>query len=657
MLRRLLIFFYIIGISGELLSSPTPRFENGVLDIRSWNFSKPLKLEGDIQFYWNQLIDPNKAELNSEGSLIKIGTAWNVANENSDLRLQPHGYGTYRFKILTNKSEIYSLYIPTISTAYNFYINGDYILSVGKVGVSRSESIGFLHPQVIQLPQEEELEILIQVSNYDHIKAGLWRFIKIGKHTQINSFHDNAVALDFFIFGSFLIMSLYHFGLYILHRKDKSTLYFGLFLFILSFRSLVTGEHYLYQLLGVDNFSIDWGLRIEFFAFYLGIPTLLGYLYSIFPKQTNKIIFVSLFGLLLTLCLIVILFPANIFTKFTPHVEYLIIFTGIFGMYVLVKALVDKAEGSSIALFGFFVFFVFVLNDISYTRNFIDTGYYAHVGFFLFVLIQSFFISRRFAKAFDRVEDLSNNLEKLVEIRTNEYKIEKKKADEAGVWKDNLISLVAHDLRSPLASFYGAIELLEDEEMSRDEKKQIFKSSRAMIRHSLSTISHLLNLNRFQTGYFTLTKEKINLLELINSVVESMRSETEAKSQNVEIQIDKKYQANLDRFLIGEVIRNILLNAVKFSPESSTIVVQLSQINGNYALSIIDQGMGMTEETKKNLIAGNKQQSKYGTAGEKGFGIGMSICIQLIQAHGGSLHVESMLGEGTNVSIIGLEII
>src|SRR5690606_15648816 len=104
--------------------------------------------------------------------------------------------------------------------------------------------------------------------------------------------------------------------------------------------------------------------------------------------------------------------------------------------------------------------------------------------------------------------------------RTEEYRKEKKKADEAGVWKDNLISLVAHDLRSPLATFQGAIDLLEDHDTTEDEKKQIFHSSRVMIHHSLSTISHLLNLNRFQSGYFSLSKENTNLLELINAIVE-----------------------------------------------------------------------------------------------------------------------------------------
>ncbi|MCC5816526.1 MAG: sensor histidine kinase [Leptospira sp.] len=656
MKKWLILTFIFTGIWGRLESSPIPRFNQSEIDLRNWNFDKPFSLEGEIDFYWQQFIHPNKISPEGKSNLIKIGSSWNQAYNNSNDKLPSHGYGTYNFQILLNTSESYSLYIPTVSTAYKLFINGEYKAGVGKVGVDSENSVAFLYPQTIHLPQVEKLEILIQVSNFQHVNGGLWKNLRIGKQEQINRFRENGLALDFFIFGSFFIMAIYHFGLYILHKKDKSTVYFGLFLFILSFRSLVTGEHFLYKALGMDYFSMDWGLRIEFSAFYLGIPITLAYLYSIFPRQTNKIFATSLAGIFFITGLLVFILPSSIFTHFTYYIEYLIIIVGIFGIIIISNATIKKEEGSYLALFGFLVFFIFVLNDILYTRNFIDTGYYAHVGFYLFVLIQSLFISRRFAKAFHRVEELSSNLEKLVEVRTQEYKIQKQKAEDAGLWKDNLISLVAHDLRSPLSSFYNALELLEDEEFEPEDKKQVIKSSRNMIHQSLSTITHLLNLNRFQNGKFSLSKEKVNLQEFIHSIVESMKQEIDEKSQAVALNLPDSIHAFFDPYLIKEVIRNILLNAMKYSPKNSQIFILVKANDGKLQISISDEGMGMTDEQVGDLLSGKRQESKLGTSGERGFGIGMSICKQLITAHGGSLDVASSLGKGTTISLMGLEI-
>lgn len=641
------------------------RFRKGVMDLTHWDSRRTVSWEGEWEFYWNTFLAPEdfSGSHSGQNSLLEknkkpdawiwalAGVPWTSNHFADGTHLPDHGFGTYRFRLTHVPDESLAIYLNTVSTAYRLFVNGVEVYSVGQVGKDVQSSIPFFLPRVIELPRAESLEFVIHVSNFHHVGGGIWRKIQMGELESVRKLRDVHLFMDIFAFGSFFIMAFYHFGLYLIRRQDVSALYFGMFLVIMAVRALVTGEHFLYQILGLENFSLDWGMRLEYFGFYLGIPFSLFYLHSLFPAQKIRWIAYPISIVMGFLGLLTIFLEAPVFTKFTFYVEYVIVISLLYGVFVVGKACKDRVPNSILMAIGVGVFFVTVINDIAFSRHLVDTGYYTHWGFYIFVFNQSIIISRRYAQAYRKVEALSGNLERLVDVRTQEYRDQKEKAESANLWKNQLISLVAHDLRSPLASLYGALDLLGEEDIEAQERQAIIRSSKESIQRSLSSIAHLLTLDRFQTGGFSLNRESVNLHALVQGAVAFLEKEVLLKNLTLEVNLPGDEIVFVDEHLFREVIRNILLNAVKFSHPDSRILVFFEKKSEGRILSIQDFGIGMTPQVREKVLRGERQNSSRGTKGESGFGMGMSICLDILRIHDARLEIISAPDQGTTVGI------
>ena len=413
----------------------------GVLDLRpsatlgnqGWDFEKGgiVSLDGEWEFYWEEFLDSTNVvgaeyiqPLHEKINYISVPNSWNGHNVSSDgdipKIIDGDGHATYRLRFLTKQTSDLSIQLPTMGTAYKLFINGKLITTVGQIGITPEESKPDYKVQVVRIPEviSGEYEFIFHISNFNYKQGGIWYPIPIGLDRDIVKEREKNLFVDIFLAGSLLIMGLYHLGLFSVKRKDSSALWFGLICILVSIRTLLTGEFYLYTLF--PNFPFNLGVKLEYLAFYLGIPFFILYLREIFPEDSPKfpilVIQISSYLLLIP----VVFFPPRIFTHTVLAMELIAIISILFGVYIFIRAISKGREGAKSFLAGSIFLIFAMINDILHTNLIIYTGFYTPTGLFIFIFSQAFLLSARFAKAFTQVEDLSENLERKVIERTEQ---------------------------------------------------------------------------------------------------------------------------------------------------------------------------------------------------------------------------------------------
>lgn len=218
------------------------------------------------------------------------------------------------------------------------------------------------------------------------------------------------------------------------------------------------------------------------------------------------------------------------------------------------------------------------------------------------------------------------------------------------IFKDKVLAILAHDIRGPLASLTGVVSV-EDEDID----PEIIKTSKARLKRQLLVVNDLLdNMLHWASSSFRKDTEKvsesISVRNCIQKNIDILKNNADDKKITLTNNIpDHLYtEANTEQLKI--VFRNILANAIKFTPISGTIICDAEQKDQNIFISIADNGVGMSKEQIDKLF-GNSSNSSLGTQGEKGIGLGLLISKEYLEKNGGSIRVESIEGKGTKVII------
>ncbi len=215
--------------------------------------------------------------------------------------------------------------------------------------------------------------------------------------------------------------------------------------------------------------------------------------------------------------------------------------------------------------------------------------------------------------------------------------------------KDQLFTVVSHDIRDPLAVQVNLIELLEEErEAFSDEHNETIEMLSGQIRNTYVLVLNVLEWFRGQKEGVVLRPESQDLSDLIWEAYRMLLIRSEAKFVNLHIDVKQGTLVYADREAIIMVIRNLLSNAIKFSDRGGFIYVTVEEASyDRQIVAIRDSGVGMSEEQVKDLFDDSRLHSSIGTEGERGTGLGLHVSRQFIRMSGGDLWVESKLGEGS----------
>ncbi|EFI36320.1 PAS/PAC sensor signal transduction histidine kinase [Desulfonatronospira thiodismutans ASO3-1] len=217
--------------------------------------------------------------------------------------------------------------------------------------------------------------------------------------------------------------------------------------------------------------------------------------------------------------------------------------------------------------------------------------------------------------------------------------------------KDELFSFVAHDLKAPIAGFLSLTEVLNKyfDDFSMDELREMLsemhKSSEGL--HAL--LEDLLQWARVKKGMLVYTPESVCLNDLVTAGISLARSVADQKDINLWNNVPRGMNLYADQKMIYSVIRNLLFNALKFTYQGGNVSIHAHKQGSMVKIMIHDDGMGMDQDTAARVFAIDKRKSVKGTDGEKGTGLGLALCKEFVEQHGGRIWIDSEPGQGTTV--------
>jgi len=220
---------------------------------------------------------------------------------------------------------------------------------------------------------------------------------------------------------------------------------------------------------------------------------------------------------------------------------------------------------------------------------------------------------------------------------------------ELNATKDKFFNIIAHDLKNPFNNILGFSELLV-EQMKEKDYSDIEKYAEAINRAScraMDLLTNLLDWSRSQTGRIEFNPEYNDMVLIINDVIELTGDLARSKSISINLKSEEKIPFIGDRSMISTVIRNLLSNAIKFSFKGGNIEITAAENEKEVIVSVSDNGTGISKENTEKLFKIGDLVSTQGTNNEKGTGLGLILCKEFIDKHGGKIRAESEIGKGS----------
>jgi PAS domain S-box-containing protein len=215
--------------------------------------------------------------------------------------------------------------------------------------------------------------------------------------------------------------------------------------------------------------------------------------------------------------------------------------------------------------------------------------------------------------------------------------------------KNKFFSIIAHDLRSPFNSIIEFLEILlnQYEEFNDDERKNYLSLIEDDAHRTLKLLDDLLEWSKVQTGAIQFQPQQQKLLPIIDYVLTNLDSVIFLKQLKLNNATPDGFEIFADTKMLTTIFQNLISNAIKYSNPNGIITISAQSLNNKFEISIADNGIGMSTDTKNKLFKVNQQVSNPGTSNEKGSGLGLIICKDFIEKHNGKIWVESKLGEGS----------
>jgi signal transduction histidine kinase len=222
---------------------------------------------------------------------------------------------------------------------------------------------------------------------------------------------------------------------------------------------------------------------------------------------------------------------------------------------------------------------------------------------------------------------------------------------EADRLKDEFVALISHDLRTPLTSIMGYLELILDDKNLTEEQRGFLGVADRNAERLLHLVNDLLFVARFESGQFELHPSELDFAEIVRQSV------AEAGSRAAAGGIELTYQANgvvgvhADKGRMFQLVENLVSNAIKFTPSGGDVRVSVTPVNGVVRLEVADTGIGIASGEQQRLFDRFFRASTASEHQIPGTGLGLYITRAIVEAHGGSIAVRSDLGEGTSFSV------
>ncbi len=682
--------FQIIVISvitlllpARLNSSEKPQPVGGLLDLRSLTIDNSfiISLNGEWEFYWMELLRPHhfiSDTLPPSRSFINVPSYW-TASRATDIYTTPHGYATYRLRVLLppNTTTPLGLDLKVMDSSYDLYIDGIYLGSNGVPGTSEGNTIPSYTPRIYRhTPLSDTLDILINVSNFHHRRGGFWLPAELGAFERIQPRAAKRFGISIASSSVIAAFSLMFLLLFIAYPKERVSLFFALTLTGIILRSIASGEMVIDLVAG----NLEWIslIRIEYIGTNIALAGGFLFLAALYPYRINRLLSYIALTISLVSVLIILLTDVNTFSHLAAvHYTTLSIF-GLASISSSTFSLIRRARVvDAIYLAAFMVLVVAIVHDILIATDNIrgDGRYISSEVMIIFIVIQSVLIFTKLIRSFAEKEkyrlelqELNRELEAKVALRTDQLskakdeaevhalQIEKhnRKLAETVALKNRVFGVIAHDLRSPVVNILYILNLLKEEE-SKERQASLMNSSIEYSQSVITLLENMLVWGRGQEGKIKYSPDYYDLVDIVLTNIGIYKEVYARKEVKISFTHRGKVTAFVDKDLIDIIIRNLISNAVKYSPRGGRVSILLTASDkdpDNMILKVCDRGAGIERELADKILKGSDIISRPGTEKEKGTGLGLKLSCELARINGGRIELISTPGEGSCFSVV-----
>jgi signal transduction histidine kinase len=214
--------------------------------------------------------------------------------------------------------------------------------------------------------------------------------------------------------------------------------------------------------------------------------------------------------------------------------------------------------------------------------------------------------------------------------------------------KDKLFSIISHDLRGPINAFSRLITMFNNGQIEKNELTHFVPKLGSDINSISFTLNNLLSWGRAQMKGVVTKPVNVDLAQIISENINLLSEISRNKSIHIHNTIEQNSIAWADRDQLDVVVRNLMSNALKFTPKNGSVTITGIAKNHNWKVTINDTGIGMDEETQNKIFDQELNITTYGTENEKGTGLGLNLCKELVENNKGKIWVNSILNQGSS---------
>jgi PAS domain S-box-containing protein len=378
---------------GVASAADAPAARGGAIDLSTWDFDRDgaTLLDGEWEFFAGRLMPPGEAAT-SAPAFAAVPGAW------GELLGRNKGYGTYRLRVgCDRRLADLALEVPFEHTAMALYVNGRLVSQQGRPASSPEAHQPRLSQEIVRLEGGRcPLEIVAQISNFEVLRGGMVRSLRIGSHAQLLEQRESAMTRSLLALGSVLVVGLLSVIFFLWRPQDRVPLYFGLYSLTLGISLGLIGERPLQAYL--SWMSMEAEFRLLFLNWFFNSSMIPLFLRSLYPREvservTRVVVAFSLCGMLLTLAS-----PIRIFAYSTIALQAEGGLIAAYVAYALVQAMRHRQRGAGILLAGLAVLVVAIAHDVLYYQHLLSTSLlpFGVVGL---VLAPAILLAQRFARA------------------------------------------------------------------------------------------------------------------------------------------------------------------------------------------------------------------------------------------------------------------
>ncbi|MEM6699310.1 MAG: histidine kinase dimerization/phospho-acceptor domain-containing protein, partial [Bacteroidota bacterium] len=566
----------------------TPQNQQEVFDFSKYQFNtnKSVALDGNWDFYWNELLSPKEiASGKYAKNSMKVPHNWNVEQENGSA-YAVYGCATYhaQVKVPHNAPDLL-LSTPFLPTSSAIFINDKLVAEHGKVSKSKDFQVLNMSP-IHQLIDDvgTEFTITIQVANYDLHEGGILHNISLGNANYELPKMKRAHFFNLLVVGGTSFLGLFFMLTFFTRYFNNRLFYFGLFIASFGFwKSSITKVYHYY----FPDWDWIWSLRVEFISIFLFNFALVGFINSIYPKQNWKPFVLFTQGLEVLLIVLTLLLPIRMMF---PIVGYHINWIGIeliYIIFVMIRSIKTNTRGFGFIIWGVvggllnFIIFILQDNNIIAAQEaiFFTTNIVLLLALGLLIVDKLFF----------------------------DFSSLSKKAETALKVKSQFLSVVSHEMRTPMNAVIGMTDLLAKTPLSKTQLEYV-ESIQVSGNSLITIIDDILDITRIQEGKIRIEHKTFDLYALLKQIHKTFQKSIDEKAIQFELYIHPKVPQFIksDPARIRQILDNLISNAVKFTKRGSIKITlsaeKLDDQQIKLHFKVKDTGIGIAVESLASIF-------------------------------------------------------